>query len=301
LGEGIAIFARMTAVKLLKLKGMAGKALDLGPALKLPDFTLGEKEFKTFAEYVKALFEGMAAEAKSKWQAALAGARDVVGALDSLFGQFHENQAMRLDNEEKQQTDQLESWFEREKTRIETTITNEEEKVAALEALDEEKARKENALQHKMDKERRKLERSRAKAQKMSAMFSAGINVAEAITKALTAGPLIGQIFAGIVAALGAVQIAAIMAAPLPALQKGGRIGEAAIVGERGPELFVPGRPGTIIPLRREAETAAMTRMRIIIQNRITIGEQTFYKETVKSVNKAGELKQLVIPNAVVI
>ena len=73
-----------------------------------------------------------------------------------------------------------------------------------------------------MDKERRKLERARAKSAKASALFSAGINVAEAITKALTAGPLIGQIFAGIVAALGAVQMAAIAAAPLPSLQKGG-------------------------------------------------------------------------------
>jgi len=106
---------------------------------------------------------------------------------------------------------------------------DEETKVAALEALDEEKARKENELQRKMDKERRKLERKKAKAQKVSALFAAGMNVAEAITKALTAGPLIGQIFAGIVAALGAVQLAAIAAAPLPSLAKGGMIEKEGI------------------------------------------------------------------------
>ncbi|KKN25906.1 hypothetical protein LCGC14_0879880, partial [marine sediment metagenome] len=180
------------------------------------------------------------------------------GALDSLVGQFAENQAAKIENEEKMHTDALEAWYESERERIETTITNEEQKVAALEALDEEKARKENKLQHRMDKERRKLERARAKGQKMTALFSAGINVAEAITKAFTAGPLIGQILAGIVAALGAVQMAAIAAAPLPALQRGGKIGEAGIVGEAGPELFFPETPGTIVPLRTEA-TQLMT------------------------------------------
>jgi len=292
---------RIVAEKLMKLKGMAEEPYDLGPAFTLPDFTLGERKFKTFAEYVKALFEEMAASTQTAWQAALAGSREIVGALDSLFGQFHENEAMRIDNQEKQQTDAIESWYERERTKIEATITNEEEKVAALEALDEEKARKENKLQHKMDKERRTLERSRAKAQKATALFAAGINVAEAITKAFTAGPIIGQILAGIVAALGAIQMVAIAAAPLPALQMGGRIEEAAIVGERGPELFVPGRPGMIIPLRREAEPVTTMRMRIIIQNKITVGEQTFYKESVKSINKAGEAGDLIVPNTVMV
>ena len=53
--------------------------------------------------------------------------------------------------------------------------------------------------------------------------------MAEAITKAFTAGPIIGQILAGIVAALGAVQMAAIAAAPLPSLQKGGIIEKEGI------------------------------------------------------------------------
>ncbi|MBA7700739.1 hypothetical protein ES703_109462 [subsurface metagenome] len=135
-------------------------------------------------------------------------------------------------------------------------------------------------------------------------IFAATISMAEAIVKAFTAGPFIGQVMAGIVAGLSAIQIAAIASAPLPALQRGGRITElGGIVGEAGPELFVPERPGMIIPLRREAAPISppMTRMRIIIQNRITVGEQTFYRESVKSVNKAGELRELKIPNEVVV
>lgn len=190
-------------------------------------------------------------EYKQSWQDTmreiLTGVSSAVGAMDSMFGQLHANEARRIDDQEKKETDAIESWFERERTRLEHTITNEEEKVAALEALDEEKARRANELQHKMDKERRKLERKKAKSEKVSALFTAGINVAEAITKALTAGPLIGQIFAGIVAALGAVQMAAISAAPLPSLEKGGIIEKEGIYrlhpGEEvKPAPIVPGR-----------------------------------------------------------
>ena len=201
----------------VKINKAAVKAAKLPPmAVNIPKMSL--KDLRDF--YIAWLAE-LVASWKTAWQTALSGARDVVGALDLVFSQFHSNEAMRIDNEKKQKTDAIESWFESERERIERTITNEEEKVAALEALDEEKARKENELQHKMDKERRKLERAKAKSAKVSALFTAGINVAEAITKAFTAGPLIGQILAGIVAALGAVQMAAITAAPLPALAKG--------------------------------------------------------------------------------
>ncbi len=225
------------------------RPLKMGPLL----FNIPKMTAEDFAIWYKKWLADLKAKWASAWQAALSGSRNVVGALESLFNQFAKNQSVRLENEEKEQTDHIEAWYERNRARIEATIMSETAKVAALEALDEEKARKENKLQVQMDKERRKLERKRAKAQKASALVSAGINVAEAITKALTAGPLIGQIFAGIVAALGAVQMAAIAAAPLPALAKGGRIGAAGIVGEEGPELFFPGTPGTIVPLRSEA------------------------------------------------
>lgn len=198
-------------------------------AITMPKFTLeteiGTEEFETFGAWYKAWVEGLKEKWKTAWQAALEGSREVLGALNSVFSQFHENEATRLDNEEKKRTDAIESWYEAKKAKIEATVMDEEAKVAALEALDEEKARKENELQHRMDKERRKLERKRAKAQKVGAIFAAGINIAEAITKALAQGGfLLGAIFSGIVAALGAIQVAAIAAAPLPSLAKGGMI-----------------------------------------------------------------------------
>lgn len=167
-------------------------------------------------------------EATMTWQEELLGylaqAQQAVQGLDSVFGQFHSNEAQRIENSRRAQSDAIEEWYEQRRAAIEQTVMDEEAKVAALEALDEEKARKQNELEHRVEKETRKLERERAKAQKATALMAATINVAEAIVKALTAGPIIGQILAGVVAALGAVQIAAIAAAPLPALAKGGYI-----------------------------------------------------------------------------
>jgi len=232
-------------------------------AVTMPKFTLeteiGTEEFETFGEWFKAWVEGLMEKWQTAWQAAMEGVRNVVGALDSVFGQFHANEAMRIDNEERKKTEALASWYEQEKAKIESTIMDEEAKAEALAALEEKKAEKQGALEEKIEKQRRKLERKRAKAQKAGGLFAAGINMAEAITKAFTAGPIIGKILAAATAVLCGIQVAAIASAPLPALQRGGRIEGPAIVGEAGPELFVPGRPGMIIPLRREARAEAFT------------------------------------------
>jgi len=221
-------------------------------AAKLPPFAveIPKMSLKDLSDFYIAWLKELNEKWKSTWEATLSGARDVVGALDALFSQLHANEATRIDNEEKQRTDVIESWYESEQARIERTITDEEDLIAALEGLDEEKARKENKLQHDIDKERRKLQLKQAKAQKATALFSAGINLAEAITKVFAQTGIFGTIFAAIATGLIGIQIAAIAAAPLPALQKGGRIEGPAIVGEAGPELFVPATPGAIIPLR---------------------------------------------------
>lgn len=84
--------------------------------------------------------------------------------------------------------------------------------------------------EQRLAREKEKLEAQVAKKEKqmkrnelISNMSMAAANVAEAVTKAFTKGPIIGQIFAGIIAAMGAVQIG-IMAKQLTKLEKGGEI-----------------------------------------------------------------------------
>jgi len=102
---------------------------------------------------------------------------------------------------------------------------------------------------------------------------------------------------ANLLATAGAIATIKSIFAGIRGLAGGGPVakGEQVLVGERGPELFAPNTAGEIIPLRDSM------RMRIIIQNRIIIGEQVFYRESVKNVNKAGELGDLRIPNKVVV
>jgi len=82
---------------------------------------------------------------------------------------------------------------------------------------------------------------------KAAAAAQATINIAEGVTKAWAIGGPFGGPLAAIVIAAGAAQLAAIAGA---GFQEGGRppVGIPSLVGEGGPELFVPDRPGTIIP-----------------------------------------------------
>lgn len=83
-------------------------------------------------------------------------------------------------------------------------------------------------------------------AERGAAAFNAFNSTQEAAAKALTLGPIAGPIFAGIIKALGLVNVGAILAQPLPKLQDGGVIpaspgGTAFIAGEAGQdEAVVP-------------------------------------------------------------
>jgi len=243
-------------------------------AMDLPKMSLEDWK-KWYKQWLKDLQEKW----NQEWQDMMWTVRTIVGQISEILNQFSASQMQRIENE-----------YEARRAVIENSMLDEEEKATAMEKLEKD-----------MEAKRRKAMRTQAIFGKALALSSAIINIAEAITKALTLGPFLGIAAATWVKALGAIQIAAIMATPIPSLQKGGKIEGPAIVGEAGPELFVPATPGTIIPLRREGAPVTMTRMRIIIQNRITIGEQTFYKESYKSINKAGELGDLIVPNKVVV
>jgi len=90
------------------------------------------------------------------------------------------------------------------------------------------------------DKKRRELMRRQASIDKQAALFKAIINTAAAVATALTAGPVAGQILAGITAALGAVEIGIIASSPVPAFAKGTKEAPKGFkwVGEKGAELI---------------------------------------------------------------
>lgn len=105
--------------------------------------------------------------------------------------------------------------------------------------------------------------------------------------------------------ASGFKQVKAIEATGIPSAAKGAYIPNPAII-EAGHGTFGE----VVLPLdRAPAEFMGATSggdmssmsMRVIIQNHIVIGEQTFYRESVRNINKAGAAGDLVVPNKVVI
>lgn len=91
------------------------------------------------------------------------------------------------------------------------------------------------------------IERKQAERQKMLAVFQALVNTAVAITSAIAqGGPIAGPILAGIVGALGAIQVAAIIAQPLPGAEQGGLLVERTQDGARYNAEFEPQKRGKI-------------------------------------------------------
>lgn len=103
------------------------------------------------------------------------------------------------------------------------------------------------AEEKKLEKEKRKLLRESAQAQRKASLFAAVINIAQGVTAALaSAPPPFNIILAAITGAAGAVQIGSILSTPLPAFADGTKSapGGKAIVGERGSELWVDKKKG---------------------------------------------------------
>lgn len=103
----------------------------------------------------------------------------------------------------------------------------------------------------------------------------------------------------------GFKQVKAIMAVDIPSAEAGAYLPHPAIIeAGHGPlgEVILPldKAPRIFKEMGRETVTESRS-MRIIIQNQITIGEQTFYKETVKNVNTAGRKRDIIVPIAVVV
>lgn len=200
---------------------MTKYALSLPPMMTDPPLTGLEKFAAGFLKMVQEVqyYGGMIA---SQW--------------DAMWGQMYTNQMQRIDNE-----------YQARKQAIDDGMMDDQEKYFAIEKLDRE-----------MQKKRLAAQRRQAMASKVTSLFGAVVSTAEAVAKALTAGPFLGPILAGIIGAMGAVQIALIASQPLPSFAKGGIIREPMIaeVAEKGPEVVSP--LGDLVGMIREAVRAEL-------------------------------------------
>jgi len=104
----------------------------------------------------------------------------------------------------------------------------------------------------KIRKEQAAADRKRAIFQKALAVTNIGINTAQGIGVALSYGPPVGIVLAVVMAALGAIQLAAVLSKPIPSYAKGTKNhpGGPALVAEAGSEIIM--EPGSAPYLQTE-------------------------------------------------
>jgi len=161
----------------------------------------------------------------------------IADAVANLFYQI----GMLADTNYQNQINKIDAEYDARKKAIDDSMIDDEEKYFATEKLEREMAAKKKAIQKKAFESQKKI-----------SLVTAAINVAEAITKALTGAiPPWNFILAGLAAAAGAVQIATISAQTFPGLKEGGLIPRPMPVmaghGPRGEIIAQPSKLAEII------------------------------------------------------
>ena len=206
-----------------------------------------EADNKKNAENTATEWEKTYDKLKAGWQAVSNVANQVFGGITSALDAINAKEEQELENKQAREDEDYEIWYERELQKLEDSVMTEEQKEKALEKLEVQANEKRKALDEDQAKEKAKIQKKQAKQEKAMKIFSAVMGTAAAIVQALAVAPPLGFVLAGVVAALGAIQVAAIKSTPLPALAEGGiAFGPTtAIVGEysgasANPEVIAP-------------------------------------------------------------
>lgn len=176
-------------------------------------------------------------------------ASDAIGAVGSLMSTLYERDIDNIEKEQEANEEAYNSDVERIEALAESGAISEEEAEVRKRAAEAETSRKNEEL----EKKKVQLQQKQAKWDKAVQIAQTGIATARGIMEAWQLGPVLGAIMAGVVAAMGAVQVATIAATPIPAYKEGtkngGHIGGLAIVGDGGKqEVVVYGGKSWITP-----------------------------------------------------
>ena len=199
-----------------------------------------------YLEWAANNYEDFQGKVEAVWQNISSIAGQALDGITQLFAAQNEKQMTLLDNLETKENEKLNADFEREKLRIENSIINTELRDEKLNQLKEKFGEKQDALDKRIDEKRKALQKKQAIRDKQLKIADAIMGTAAAVVQALGAGGIIGPILAGIVAGLGAAQIATIASTPIPLAKGGLAFGPTqAIVGDNpgaanDPEVIAP-------------------------------------------------------------
>lgn len=175
-------------------------------------------------------------------------AADSLNSINDLVSTIYDAKISKVEEEQEANTEAGEAEQERIAQMVEQNVITEEEGEARKRAAEDKTARKNEEL----EKKKAKLKEKQAKFDKLNSIAQCGIATAIAIMNALQMQPFpVGIAMAAIAGAMGAVQLATIIATPLPKYAKGTGYhkGGPAIVGDGGvPEVITYGGNAWITP-----------------------------------------------------
>lgn len=176
-------------------------------------------------------------------------AGDAIRNIGNLMSTLYEGDIDKIEKEQDANEDAYDADIERIEALAESGAISEEEAEARKRAAEDKTSKKNEEL----EKRKVELQQKQAKWDKAVQIAQTGIATARGIMEAWQLGPILGAIMAGVVAAMGAVQVATIAATPIPAYKEGtkdgGHIGGLAIVGDGGKqEVVIYGSQSWITP-----------------------------------------------------
>lgn len=175
-------------------------------------------------------------------------AADSLNTINDLISTVYDAKMTKVEEEQEANTEAGDAEQERIQRLVEQKVITEEEGEARKRAAEAKTAQKNEEL----EKKKAKLKERQAKFDKLNSIAQCGIATALAIMNALQMKPFpVGIAMAAIAGAMGAVQLATIIATPLPKYAKGTDFhkGGPAIVGDGGvPEVITFGGNAWLTP-----------------------------------------------------
>lgn len=183
------------------------------------------------------IFEKLITKQKVSVGDVLASVASIAEGVGEVLGDIYSKRIEQLEKEEEANEEQGEKEIERIEKLAETGAISEEEAEARKRAAEDKTAAK-NA---EIAKKKAELQTKQAKLEKATNIITTIMNTAVGIMKAFSQGGIFAAPMAAMIAAMGAIQLATIIAQPIPKYAKGtkGHKGGMAIVGDGGKQEAV--------------------------------------------------------------
>jgi hypothetical protein len=151
---------------------------------------------------------------------------DVFGSASNLISTLNQRELDELRAKNDKRLELLKEQDEAEQEALAFKLDNrqitEQEAENMREEQQKQRAEREKQLRQQIEREEKEAARKQAVREKLLAIFDIGINTAKGIVKAVAESPItFGLPFSAFVGAAGALQLAAVLATPLPGFKKG--------------------------------------------------------------------------------